>query len=114
MLISYDNDRVKELIAYDKLCNLVAEQHDNEASGEDEIFTFHRVVDHKGPLKPGDSEHNRSCYNVKIEWEDAGVTTWEPLTVIGKCNPVTCAVYAKEHGLLNEPGWKQFKNYNVW
>ena len=33
------------------------------------------------------------------------------MTVIGKCNPVTCAVYAKEHGLLNEPGWKQFKKY---
>ena len=33
------------------------------------------------------------------------------LIVIGKCDPVTCAVYAKEHGLLNEPGWKQFKKY---
>ena len=41
----------------------------------------------------------------------AGVTTWELLTVIGKCDPVTCAVHAKENGLLNEPGWKQFKKY---
>ena len=40
----------------------------------------------------------------KIEWEDAEVTTWEPLTIIAKCNPVTCAVYAKENGLLNDTG----------
>ena len=39
------------------------------------------------------------------------MVTWEPLTIIGKNDPVTCAVYAKEHGLLNEPGWKQFKKY---
>ena len=62
-------------------------------------------------MKPGDSEHNGSHYNIKIKWEDAGVTTWEPLTVIGKCNPVTCTVYAKENGLLNKPGWKQIKKY---
>ena len=30
---------------------------------------------------------------------------------MGKCDPVTCATYAKEHGLLNKPGWKQFKKY---
>ena len=62
MLISYDDDRVKELIAYNKLCNLVAEQHDKEASGKDNMFTFRRIVDHKGPLKAGDSECNGSCY----------------------------------------------------
>ena len=108
-LISHNNDRVEELIVCNKLFDLVAKQHDEEASGEDKIFTFQRIVDHKGPLKPGDSECDRSCHNIKIEWEDAGVTTWEPLTIIGKCNPVTCAACRKEHGLLNKPGWKQFK-----
>ena len=78
MLISHDDDRVEELISYNKLCNLVAKQQDKEASSEDEIFTFCRIVDHKGLLKAGDSEHNGSRYNVMIEWEDAGVTTWEP------------------------------------
>ena len=56
MLISYSDDRVEELIAHNKLCNLVAEQHDKEASGDDAMFTFCCVVDHKGPSKPGDSE----------------------------------------------------------
>ena len=111
MLISYNDNRVEELIAYNELCNLVAKQHDKQASGDDKIYTFCRIVDHKGPLRPGDSEYHGSCCNVKIEWEDAGVTIWEPLTVIGKCDPVTCAAYAKEHGILNKPGWKQFKKY---
>ena len=44
MLISHDNDRVEELIAHNKSCNLVAKQHDKEASGEDTIFTFHCVI----------------------------------------------------------------------
>ena len=111
MLVSYDDGRVEELMVHNELCNLVTKQHDKKANGEDKIFTFLHIVDHKGPLKSGDSEYNGSCFNVKIEWEDAGVTTWEPLTIIGKCNPVTCAVHTKEHGLPNEPGWKKFKKY---
>jgi hypothetical protein len=30
----------------------------------------------------------------------------EPLNIFGKDNPVTCAVYACKHGLLEEEGWK--------
>jgi hypothetical protein len=30
----------------------------------------------------------------------------EPLNTFGKDDPVTCAVYAREHGLLEEEGWK--------
>ena len=33
MLISYDNNRVEELIAYNELWDLVAKQHDKEANG---------------------------------------------------------------------------------
>jgi hypothetical protein len=28
---------------------------------------------------------------------------------MAKSNPVTLAVYAKEHDLLDQPGWKQFR-----
>ena len=86
---------MEELISCNELCDPVAEQHDKEASGEDEAFAFRRIVNHKGPLKAGDSECDGSRCNVKIEWEDAGATTWEPLTVTGKCDPVTCAACAK-------------------
>ena len=30
---------------------------------------------------------------------------YEPLDVIAADDPVTCTIYAKEKGLLDEPGW---------
>jgi hypothetical protein len=35
--------------------------------------------------------------------------TSEPLNIFGTDNPVTCAVYAREHRLLEEEGWKRFR-----
>jgi hypothetical protein len=46
--------------------------------------------------------------NVLVEWENGEITS-EPLNIFGKDDPVTCAVYACEHGLLEEEGWKRFK-----
>jgi hypothetical protein len=43
-----------------------------------------------------------------VIWED-GTETWEQLTLIAKSDPVTLAVYAKEHDLLDQPGWKCFR-----
>ena len=43
-----------------------------------------------------------------IEWENGEITS-EPLTIIAADDPVTCAIYAKENGLLDLDGWKQFK-----
>ena len=60
MLISHNNDRAEEPIVPNHLCNSVVEDSDKEASGEDKMVAFHRVVDHKGPLKPGDSGCNGS------------------------------------------------------
>jgi hypothetical protein len=46
---------------------------------------------------------------VLVEWENGEITT-EPLLVIAADNPVTCAVYAREHDLLDVEGWKHFRN----
>ena len=110
MLLSYDDDKVEELISYNELCDIVAQQHDAEASGETDIFTFRDVIDHQGPLKPTDSNYNGSSFNVKILWED-GSETWEPLAEMITADPITLAVYAKEHGLLETAGWKKLKRY---
>ena len=48
-------------------------------------------------------------YNVMIEWED-GSRTFEPLGIIAKDDPVTCAKYANENDLLNTKGWTQFRS----
>ena len=59
MLISYDDNRIKELITYNKLFDLAAKQDDCEAKGKEELFTFRRIVDHQGPLKKGDKDLQR-------------------------------------------------------
>jgi hypothetical protein len=69
---------------------------------------FKHIVGHKGPFRTSDPEYKGSRYNVLVEWENGEITS-EPLNIFGKDNPVTCAVYAREHGLLGEEGWKQLK-----
>ena len=44
-----------------------------------------------------------------MEWENGEITT-EPLSVIAADDPVTCAIYAQEHDLLDIEGWKRFRN----
>ena len=54
--------------------------------------------------------HKGSKYNVMVEWE-SGEVTYEPLTLISKDDPITCAVYAKKHDLLDTTGWKHLKRF---
>ena len=72
------------------------------------VWKFRRITSHQGPLKPDHPDYNGSIYNVMIEWENGEITS-EPLTVISADDPVTCAIYAKENGLLDLLGWKRFK-----
>ena len=59
----------------------------------------------EGPLKPNDKHYKGSMYNVLVQWED-GSETYEPLAIIMKDDPVTCARYAMENDLLETSGWK--------
>ena len=79
---------------------------------EDGFYRFKCIKDHKGPYTSSDPEYNGSSYNLLIEWEP-GEQTWEPLSNIIASDPYTCAVYAKEHNLLNTPGWKKSKYRQV-
>ena len=45
-----------------------------------------------------------------VKWE-SGEVTYEPLALISKDDPITCAVYAKKHDLLDTTGWKHLKRY---
>ena len=59
---------------------------------------------------PEGTNHKGSKYSVMVEWE-SGEVTYEPLTLISKDDPITCAVYAKKHDLLDTTGWKHLKRY---
>jgi hypothetical protein len=43
-----------------------------------------------------------------IEWENGEITT-EPLSVVAKDDPITCAIYARNNNLLELEGWQRFK-----
>ena len=49
-----------------------------------------------------------STYNVMIEWEGGEITN-EPLNLIAKDNPVTCAIQASKNNLLVTNGQQRFK-----
>ena len=108
MLVSYDDGRVEELMAYNELCDIVADQHDAEEAGKTQVFTFRKILEHSKPLKRNDPMYMGSRYNVKVLWEDGSIT-WQPVAEMIAQDKVTMAEYAKEHGLLNEVGWKKCK-----
>ena len=107
--LKIDGDQLDDLISYNQLMEY---QEDKTDTGplEDGLYRFKCIKDHKGPYTSSDPEYNGSSYNLLIEWEP-GEQTWEPLSNIIASDPYTCAVYAKEHNLLNTPGWKLLKRH---
>ena len=59
-------------------------------------------------MSASDKKYKGSRFNVLVNWE-TGESTYEPLHLIAADDPISCAVYAKDNNLLEEPGWKQFK-----
>jgi len=48
-------------------------------------------------------------FNLQIRWTDGSISS-EQLGHMKKDDPVSCAIYGKEHNLLDLPVWKRFKN----
>ena len=98
------NDQYKEVIAYNKIVEFIEDDQT-----WDRAWKFRKVHDHQGPIRPSDPRYKGSRWNVLIEWE-TGEKSWEPLprtdkTGIYDTDPVTVAIYAQEHKLLDTPGW---------
>jgi len=103
-LCSINDDQYEEILTYNEILNYIKQQDDDGTK----LWKFRCILAHEGPLKPSDPSYKGSKYNVMIEWENGEVTS-EPLTIIATDDPVTCTIYAKENGLLDLDGWKQFK-----
>jgi hypothetical protein len=95
IILSLDEYAREEVITYNQLLDYLA--RDNG------------IVSHQGPITSNHPDCNGSMYSLLIEWEN-GETTKEPLQFIAKDDPVTCAIYAKEHGLLDLLGCKRFNS----
>ncbi|KAL7579386.1 hypothetical protein ACA910_014056 [Epithemia clementina (nom. ined.)] len=90
----------EDIITYNELMDYIQKEEEMTLDPE-QLFKFTRIIGHQGPLNQDDPHYKGSNYNVLVEW-DTGETTYEPLSIIAKDNPVTCAVYAKENNLLDE------------
>ena len=96
------NEKYDEIMSYGEILTYI-----NKDEEQDVLWRYKRIMGHQGPLKKGDDGYNGSSYNVQVEWEN-GEITFEPLAIIAADDPVSCAIYARDHGLLDTPGWKQF------
>jgi hypothetical protein len=103
--ISINEDEYKETITYNELMDFIEKNQENDAI----VWRFRRIVGHQGPLLRHNKDYNGSRFNLLVEWENGEIMT-EPLSVIATDDPVTCAVYAREHELLDVEGWKRFRN----
>ena len=72
------------------------------------LWNFKRILGHEGPFRSSDPEYKGSKHNVLFWWENGEITS-EPLDVFGRDDPMTCAACAREHGLLDEEGWRRLK-----
>ena len=107
--LKINKDQAEEIMSYNQLMDYIQKGTDAEED-PDSLFKFRGIVAHQGPLESTDPNHKGSKYNVMVEWE-SGEVTYEPLTLISKDDPITCAVYAKKHNLLDTTGWKHLKRY---
>ena len=102
----YD-DMYEEILTYNEILEYIAKNEEQDAD-QAIIWKFKHIAGHQGSLKKRDPGYNGSKFNVLVEWE-TGESTYEPLDVIVADDPVNCAIYAKEEGLLDEPGWQHFR-----
>ena len=100
---SVNDDEYEEVLSYNEIIDHI--EKDETDFG---FWRFKSITGHQGPLSQLDANYKGSRYNVLVNWE-SGECTYEPLNMIAADDPVTCAAYAKEHGLLNEDGWRRFK-----
>ena len=107
--LKIDGDQLDDLISYNQLMEYL---EDNTDTGQldNELYKFKCSRDHRGPYTSSDPEYLGSSHSLLIEWE-TGEMTWEPLSNIIASDPYNCAIYAKEHDLLNTPGWKLLKRH---
>ena len=108
-LLNLNNQQdIEQVITYNQLLDYL-EKNESQLM-EDAYWSFKDIIAHQGCLTKEDPHYTVSSYNVMAEW-DTGETSYEPLSLIMQDDRITCAVYAKKHGLLNTPGSKHLKKY---
>jgi hypothetical protein len=89
--LRYHLIRINRRISSHKMLEYITKDEESEIT-----WKFRQIASHEVPTQG-------SQYDLLIEWENGEITT-EPLKVIAADDPVTCAIYARENGLLDQPG----------
>ena len=97
------DEEFRELVAYNTLMDSISSDTNEETK-----WNYQEILQHDGPLRTTHPRYKGSTYNVLLAWE-SGEVTWEPLNRVATDDPVTCALYAQKHGLLDKTGWQRFK-----
>jgi len=95
-LVEKGSGNVEEIMAYAELSALIEAQREEEFLNPDRPWIYKDIIGHEGPLTSKDPKYKGCIYNVLVQWED-GSETYEPLTLIKKDDPVTCAKYGKDN-----------------
>ena len=99
-LVKFGDGDDKKILTYNYIIDLINNRLD---SGEDGYMSSEDIIDHR--IHPKTRK-----YEVLVKW-NLSDPTWEPLTLIAKTDPITCAKYGRDHNLLNKPQWKWFKPF---
>jgi hypothetical protein len=86
-----NNDTYEEIMTYGEILT-----HINRDEEQDVLWRYKNIIGHQGPISVDDVAYKGCTYNVQVEWEN-GEITFEPLSTIAADDPVTCAIYAREH-----------------
>ena len=95
-LVKNNSKNEENILSYNEIIDHLNRNMDEEDSIDNQYLKFKAILAHQGPLNPKDPGYNGSRYNVLVDWED-GECTYEPLDIIASDDPVTCAIYAKQH-----------------
>ena len=104
-----DNNDI-DVVVYNDILDRQEQDYDNNKEPVELLLKFENIIGHEGPLHRSSPGYMGSRYNVIVKWVD-GTKSHEPLNSMAVDDPVSCAQYAKDKGLLEQRGWKRFKPY---
>ena len=99
-LFALNDGEREEILTYIEILDYI--ETEMQQDQDDQAWTFDNITDHR--------KNKSGKYEILVQWT-TGEETWEPLTWIADQDPMTIAMYAKDQGLLDEPGWKRFRRY---
>jgi hypothetical protein len=98
VLLSLNNGQGEDIVTYNKLLEFICKDEESDIT-----WKFCRIVSQQVSLDKNHPDYSGSQFNIMVEWENGEITS-EPLQANTEDDPITCAIYSNENGLLDTPG----------